>query len=122
MDTKTRLTRYPALHQEVLLLCDRAHRLEQAGTIADPVELNEIEQQASTHLDEMEALRALIRTLPDVTEQMVLTLRYVDGINGKPLKWKEVAQKMLGGTAEKHLKMVFRWHRSALDHLELAAK
>lgn len=122
MDIKARLTRYPALHQQVLLLCDRAHRLEQTGTIADPAELDEIERQASAHLDEMEVLRALIRTLPDIHEQEVLAIRYVDGVNGKPLKWKAVAQKMLGGTADKHLKMVQRWHRSALDHLELAAK
>lgn len=122
MDIKTRLTRYPALHQEVLLLLDRANRLERTGTIADPAELDEIERQASAHVDEMEALRALIRTLPDVTEQMVLTIRYVDGINGKPLKWKVVTERMLRGTAEKHLKMVQRWHRSALDHLKLAAK
>ena len=122
MDIKTRLTRYSALHQEVLLICDRLSGAGQANLIADSTELDELEQKASVHLDEMETLRALIRMLPDIREQEVLTVRYVNAVNGKPTKWKVVAQKMLGGVADRHLQMVFRLHRSALEHLVGAAE
>lgn len=121
MDIKERLARYPALHSEVTALCRRLEQLEQAGTVIDQTELNEIEAQVTANLDEMEQLRALIRTLPDPMEREVLTRRYVEGSNARPTGWKPVAQSMLNGSAEKHLKMLFRLHRSALKHLDQMA-
>lgn len=121
MDTKERLSRYPALHSEVIALCSRLEQLERAEIIADRAELDDIEAQVTANLDEMERLRALIRTLPDPMEREVLTRRYVEGSHAKPTKWKSVAQTLLGGSAEKHLQMVFRLHRSALKHLDQTA-
>ncbi len=121
MDTKERLARYPALHSEVTALCIRLEQLEQAGIITDRAELDEIEAQVTANLDELEQLRALIRSLPTPMEREVLTRRYVESSNARPTGWKTVAQAMLRGSAEKHLKMLFRLHRSALKHLDQMA-
>lgn len=70
-------------------------------------------------LAEMEAIRALIGSLPDQMEREVLTLRYIEGdeTGSRPMRWTDVAIKLYHRDTEAAEKMAKRLGNKALDNL-----
>lgn len=118
MDAKNQLKRYPALHHEVLMLLQRMNDLEQEEIIVDREKLDKIEQRITANIEEMELIQDKINALSDPRERVVLSLRYISGTDGKPVKWKAVTEKLYGDSQPKNQKRVIRLHRSALEHIE----
>ena len=122
MTIQEQLTRYPALHSEVLAMFKRLEELEESDRTVDLGECDRISCQITANQNEMLQLVKMIDNLDHPREREVLRLRYTDGTNGKTVRWKEVCLKLYGGSEEKHLYRAYTLHRKALDHIQQQMK
>ena len=118
METKEWLKRYGPMYRETAALMKRLKVLEESECIVDPAEPEEIEARCKKNLDEMAAIRAAISMLDDPLECEVLRLRYTDGTDAIPPKWKNIAQEIYGVGDQNGVRNTTRLHDRAIKHLE----
>lgn len=117
MEAKEWLSRYGPLYRETAALMKRLKVLEESACIVDPAELDEIEARCKKNLEEMAAIRTAINMLDDPLEREVLHLRYTDGADGIPPKWKVITKEIFGSDDSNSEQNAMRLHRRALEHL-----
>lgn len=117
METKEWLKRYGPLYRETAALMKRLKALEGSECIVDPSEPEEIEARCKENLAEMAAIRAAIGRLDNPLECEVLRLRYTDGTDAIPPKWKNIAQEIYGVGDQNGVRNTTRLHDRAIKHL-----
>lgn len=68
-------------------------------------------------LEELEAIRNAIYSLPDPMERDVLRFRYMTGKLYRLPKWRDVAIKIYGDDGESAMRNVFKLHKRALESI-----
>lgn len=140
--TKERLATYIPLRRELDGKLDRLKRLESEETLPAMRESDGSKRTAGSGdrmeraiirrmeyedregermaeiLDEMEAIESAINGLCDPLEREVMAYRYMTGSYFRLMKWREIALQVLGDDDEKHMRMAFRIHESAIGKLQ----